>query len=61
MNNIKKIREEMGISQRELARKTGLSCGYICHLEKERRNNPSFNTMQKIASVLNRDISEVFK
>lgn len=60
MNNIKKIREEIGLGQRELARLTGLSCGYICHLENESRKNPSYTTMKKIAKALNKDISQIF-
>lgn len=60
MNNIKKIREEIGLGQRELAKLTGLSGGYICHLENGSRKNPSYTTMKKIANALNKDISEIF-
>ncbi len=59
-NNIRKIREEIGITQVNLSEKTGLSVGYICHLEKGSRSNPSFRTMKKIANALNKSINEVF-
>lgn len=59
-NNIKKIREEEGIKQYALAKMTGLSEGYICHLEKGNRENPSFKTMVKISRALKRQVQDVF-
>ena len=59
-NNIRKIREEEGIKQYALAKMTGLSEGYICHLEKGTRDNPSYKTMVKIATALKRQVQEVF-
>lgn len=59
-NNIRKIREEEGIKQYALAKMTGLSEGYICHLEKGTRDNPSYKTMVKIATALKRKVQEVF-
>lgn len=60
-NNIKAIREEKGMKQRELARLTGLSVGYICHLEKGNRNNPSYQTMISISKALNEDMTKIFE
>ena len=40
INKIKEIREEEGIKQYALAKMTGLSAGYINHLEKGTRGNP---------------------
>lgn len=60
-NNIKEIREKKGIKQRELAELTGLSVGYICHLEKGSRKNPSYNTMVSIANALNENVVKVFE
>ena len=60
-NNIKEIREKKGIKQRELAELTGLSVGYMCHLEKGSRKNPSYNTMVSIANALNENITKVFE
>lgn len=60
-NNIKEIREQQGISQEKLAELSELSNGYICHLEKGSRKNPTYNSMQKIAKALNKEVREVFK
>ena len=34
--------------------------GYICHLERGTRGNPSYRTMSKISSALKRKVQEVF-
>lgn len=59
-NKIKYYRLEKGILLSELSDKTGLSAGYLCHLENGGRNNPSFNVMSKIANALNKNITEIF-
>lgn len=60
-NNIKELREEQGISQERLAELSKLSVGYICHLEKGSRKNPTYNAMVKISKALNKEVGEVFK
>lgn len=60
MNNLKKYREEKGYKLQDLANLTELSIGYICHLERETRSNPSYKVMKKIALILEKKISEVF-
>lgn len=59
-NKIKIIREEKGITLSELSKLTGISAGYLCHLEKGTRNNPSLEVMEKISKALNRSVVEVF-
>lgn len=59
-NRIKEIREEQGLKQYALAKMCNLSVGYICHLEKGTRENPTYETMVKIAKALKRTIKEVF-
>ena len=59
-NNIREIREQQGIKQYALAKMTGLSEGYICHLERGTRGNPSYRTMYKISFALKRKVKEVF-
>ena len=59
-NQLKFLRKEKGLTITKLAELTGLSAGYICHLENGSRTNPSIETMEKIASVLNKSILEVF-
>ncbi len=59
-NQIKKIREEKGMTLLELSDLSGISVGYICHLEKGSRKNPSLGVMEKIAKALNKTIADVF-
>ena len=61
MNRIREIREEQRITQIELASRSGLSVGYLSHLENGSRSNPSYQTMTRIAKTLNKEIGEVFK
>ena len=40
-NKIKKYRKQNSLTIKELAFKSGVSAGYICHLEKGNRENPA--------------------
>ncbi len=60
MNNIRKYRKEKNMCLSSLAEKTGFSIGYLCHLEKGSRNNPTYRAMQKIANALEKSIAEIF-
>ena len=59
-NQIKKIREEKGLTLAKLSNLSGISIGYLCHLEKGSRNNPSIGVMEKISKALNKTITEIF-
>lgn len=59
-NKLKYIREEKGITLLQLSKVSGVSVGYLCHLEKGSRNNPSLEVMEKISNALNKTVSEVF-
>lgn len=59
-NEIKKYRKEKSLTLKELAEKTGVSAGYLCHLEKGSRDNPSKEVMENIAIALNKTIPEIF-
>ena len=48
---IKDRREELGISQKELAEKVGISQSFLCDIEQG-RNKPSISVAVKIADVL---------
>ena len=50
--NINEKREELGISQKELAEKIGISQSFLCDIEQG-RSKPSIDTALKIAEVLN--------
>ena len=59
-NKIKKYRIKKGLTLKELADKSGISTGYLCHLEKGSRYNPSTEVMENIASALDKSIPEIF-
>ena len=59
-NQIKRIREEKGMTLVKLAELSGISVGYLCHLEKGSRKNPSIIVMEKISKSLNKSIAEIF-
>ena len=59
-NRMKQIRKEKGITLTYMSEKTGISIGYLCHLEKGTRKNPSIEIMDKIVKVLEKSVSDVF-
>lgn len=59
-NQIKKVRKEKGLTLLKLSDLSGVSVGYLCHLEKGSRNNPSIEVMEKISEALNKTITEIF-
>ncbi len=59
-NKIREYRMEKGMNLEELAIKAEISAGYLCHLERGTRTNPSVQVMEKIAKVLGREIPEIF-
>ena len=54
--NIRERREQLGISQKELAEKAGISQSFLCDIEKG-RCKPSIDTAVKLAQVL--DVSDI--
>jgi|TARA_B100001964_G_scaffold240081_1_gene309091 transcriptional regulator with XRE-family HTH domain len=58
-NKVKQFRLELGISQEELAFRSGLHRTYISDLERGNRN-VSLETIQKIANALNISIDKLF-
>ncbi len=60
MNNIRKFRKEQKMSLEYLAKEVGISTGYLCHLERGTRNNPSIELIESISKALNKSIAEVF-
>ena len=59
-NSIKKYRKEQGLNLEEMSKKIGISTGYLCHLEKGTRKNPSIEVMERISKALEKTIAEVF-
>lgn len=58
MSNIKKIRLEKGVSQKELAEKAGVSQPFIHDLENENRNAKP-ETMERIAAALDCSVDDL--
>lgn len=57
---LKKIRLEKGMTLDKLSKLTEISSGYLCHLEKGSRRNPSIEVMNRISEALNKSITEIF-
>ena len=49
--NIREKREELGLSQKELAEKSGITQSFLCDIEQG-RTKPSFDVAIKLAKVL---------
>lgn len=59
-NRMREIRKEIGMTLEKLSEKTGISIGYLSHLERGTRENPTICVMDKIAYALGRSMTEVF-
>ena len=59
-NILKQIREEQGISQEELAKKSKVSRTTISELETEKTEVITNITLEKIATALNKRITDIF-
>lgn len=59
-NRIREIRKKKGLTLEYVANVAGISVGYLCHLEKGTRDNPSAQIMDKIAKALEDNVITVF-
>jgi len=59
--NIKKIRAEKGYSLEKIARLADLSLNTIVKIENGVNQNPTFETLQKIAKALGVSIEDLIK
>ena len=59
-NKISVIRRKKGYTLTKLSELSGVSAGYLCHLENGTRINPSIEVMNKISDALNKSIADVF-
>ena len=57
---IKEVREEKGMTQNELAEKSGVTRSIINGLETGRVTTTTTNTLKKIADALEKKVSEIF-
>lgn len=58
--NIRERRETLGISQKELAERCGITQSHLCDIEQG-RNKPSIDVAVKIAKVLNIESIKFFE
>ena len=56
---IKRRRTELGLSQRALAQRIGVSDAYITQLETRERINPSLDVLKKLAKALRVTVAEL--
>lgn len=60
MNNIRKIRRSLDMTQEQLGKAIGSPKSYVCDLEKGNIRNPSLGKARLIAKALKSTIDEVF-
>lgn len=60
-NKIKKLREKLGLSQEKLARLADVSNNTIVNIEAGKQQNPTVETIKKIAKALGVSIEELVK
>lgn len=60
MNNIRKRRREIDITQEALASLIGTSKSYICELERDRVRNPSLGKARLLAMALRCPVDDLF-
>lgn len=58
MNRIKEVRESCSMSQKSLAQAVGISCPFLCDLEKNRRGAKP-DTMLRIANALGVPVADL--
>lgn len=59
--NIKKLRQEKGISQDKLSKLADISLNTVVKLELDQSPNPTLETIQKIAGALETSIDNLVK
>ncbi len=60
-NKVKKLREKLGLSQERLARLADVSNNTIINIESGKQQNPTIETVKKIANALGVSIEELVK
>ncbi len=59
--NIRRIRQEKGMSQDRLSKKADLALNTIVKVETVENPNPTVETLKKIAKALDVPVSDLFK
>lgn len=58
---LRKLREERGLSQEKLARLADVANNIIIKIEADKNQNPTFDTLKKIAKAIEISIDELIK
>lgn len=58
---VKSAREKLGISQRELSRRTGIDNNTLAKIEKSERKKPNVLSLRKLSMVLGIDVKKLMK
>ena len=60
-STVKEAREKLGISQRELSRRTGIDNNTLAKIEKGERKKPNVLSLRKLSIVLDLSLDELMK
>lgn len=58
---LKRLREEKGLSQAALAKKSGVAQGYISEMEAGEKKNPGIETLKNLARALGVPVTELLE
>ena len=58
---VKRFREKMGLSQEKLARLADVSNNTIINIEAGKQNNPTIETLKKIAKALEVGVDDLIR
>jgi transcriptional regulator with XRE-family HTH domain len=58
---LKRLREDKGLSQAALAKRSGVAQGYISQMEAGEKKNPGIETLRKIARALGVPVTELLR
>lgn len=59
-NNLSEVRKDKGLTQEELAEKSGISRVTIANIERGAVTNLKISTMLNLANALNSTVEEIF-
>jgi len=60
-NNIKKLREAKGLSQEKLARLADVANNTLIKMESGENQNPTLDTLKKVAKALDASVDDLIK
>lgn len=59
--NVKRLRTQRGLTQMELAKKTKVSQAFIAQLETGEQDNPTLDTLRRLAKALRVRVTELLE